>query len=98
MLTLARRTALSAPRASLLRTLQTGPRDTSGPKQTLPGDIKNTAWKARKEQAHEVGVLGAWPAVWAVVGVGAIALYFTTGKGKTDLANNIDTPPATYKK
>ncbi|BGP36509.1 hypothetical protein JCM10450v2_000406 [Rhodotorula kratochvilovae] len=98
MLTLARRTALAAPRVSLLRTLQTGPRDTSTAKQTLPGDIKPTAWKARKEQAHEAGVIGAWPAVWAVVAVGAVTLYFTTGKGKTDLAQNIDNPPATYKK
>ena len=40
-----------------------GPRDTSTAKQTLPGDIKPTAWKARKEQAHEAGVIGAWPAV-----------------------------------
>ncbi|GAA5903285.1 hypothetical protein JCM8208_002265 [Rhodotorula glutinis] len=95
---LARRTALSAPRLTAARrTLATAPRDTSTYKPTVPGDIKPTAWNARKTAAREVGPVWAWPLLLITVGAGAVTLYFTSGKGKTELANNLEAPASPFK-
>ncbi|GAA5945017.1 hypothetical protein JCM3775_004262 [Rhodotorula graminis] len=97
-ITLARRTALSsAPRLTARRTLATAPRDTSTYKQTIAGEIKPTAWNARKTAAREVGPVWAWPLLLITVGAGAVTLYFSSGKGKTELANNLEAPPSPFK-
>ncbi|GAA5838483.1 hypothetical protein JCM9279_003258 [Rhodotorula babjevae] len=93
----ARRAALSAPRLSARRTLATAPRDTSTYKQTIPGEIKPTAWNARKTAAREVGPVWAWPLLLITVGAGAVTLYFSSGKGKTELANNLEAPASPFK-
>lgn len=37
------------------------------------------------------------PAQLVTVGAGAVTLYFSSGKGKTELANNLEAPPSPFK-